>query len=203
MPTTVLPLTASHLPHAAMLMARAFQKDPFFTFVLPDPARRARVLPWLYERIIRYGLRYGKVFTTPSIEGINIILGPQHPSLQLAGTLQTGLFLLPTRLTVPEFRRSLRLSNYADWLHRAAITGRHLYILQLGVEPSLQGRGLGGSLFRHALVHADRQALACYLETNNEKNLPLYERNGFTVVGQGQAIPGGPHTWAMLRRPAL
>ena len=200
MPRTVLPLTASRIPHAAALMARAFQADPFFTCVLPDPEKRLRVLPWLYEKILRYGVRFGTVYTTPSIEGVVLWLGPQHPAVGTWGALQTGLFLLPFHLSLAEFRRSLRLSACADRLHERLITGRHLYIQQLAVEPALQGQGIASVLIQTCNAQADRQALACYLETNNEKNLPLYERNGFAVAGHAQAIPGGSHTWGMVRK---
>jgi len=200
MQRTCIPLTFSHIPHAAMLLARAFQDDPFYTCVLPDSVKRAHVLPWLQERLLRYGLHYGTVYTTPSVEGVAIWLGPEYSAVGVLGALQTGLFLLPLQLSGPEFQRSLRLSNYADRMHKSAVTGRHLYLMQLGVEPALQGQGIGSALLQMFNALADRQALICYLETNNEKNLPLYERNGFAVVSHGQAIPGGAHTWAMLRK---
>jgi ribosomal protein S18 acetylase RimI-like enzyme len=203
MPSIAVPLTASHIPHAAMIFARAFQNDPFYTCALPDPARRARVLPWLQERLLRYGLRYGAVYTTPSLEGVAIWLGPQHPTIRVLGALQTGLFLLPMHLSLPEFRRSLRLSNYADRLHAASIAGPHLYLLQIGVEPSLQGQGIGWALTRQGLQQADRQALPCYLDTYNEGNIPSYERNGFTIVGHGQASPASAPIWGLLRKPGI
>lgn len=199
----VMPLAPSHIPQAASLLARAFSEDPFFTYVLPDTGKRAQVLPWLYERMLRYGLRYGKVHSTPSLEGVAMWLGPKHPSLAFLGTLQTGLFLLPLKLTWPELHRSLRLSNYADQLHKTSATAQHWYLVELGVEPALQGQGVGAALLQSGLAEADQQGLACYLETNNEKNVPLYERNGFSVAGHGQAIPSGPQTWAMIRQPAF
>ena len=55
------------------LTSRAFHNDPLSIYLAPDEARRARVLPWLYERIIRYGAQYdGGLLTTPnSIDGAN------------------------------------------------------------------------------------------------------------------------------------
>jgi GNAT superfamily N-acetyltransferase len=196
-----LPLTASHLLHAAMLLARAFRNDPFYTCALPDTTRRAGVLSWFQDRLLSYGMRYGTVYTTPSIEGVAIWLGPEHPTLQLLGTFRTGMFLLPSRLSPPEFRRTLRMSNYADRMHESSISGPHLYLLEIGVEPALQGQGIGGVLVSHMLSLADRQSLTCYLDTYNETNIPFYERNGFTIVGHGQAGPGSPPIWGMLRRP--
>ncbi len=202
MPKTAIPLASTQIPQAALVLARAFYNDPFFTFALPDEARRAQVLPWFYEKFLNYGQRYGKVYTTASLEGVAIWLGPQKTSLTFLGILHSGLWLCPFKLDRPELQRSLRLSNYANRLHAAAITGRHWYLCELGVEPALQGQGVGSALLQPVVASADRQALCCYLETNNEKNLPFYERNGFAVAGHGQASPDDAHTWAMLRKPA-
>ena len=40
-----------------------------------------------------------------------------------------------------------------------------------------------------------------YLESSSERNLPLYERNGFRVVGEIQALGQGPSIWRMWREP--
>jgi ribosomal protein S18 acetylase RimI-like enzyme len=196
-----IPLISSQIKHAATVMARAFYDDPFFTFALPDTVRRARILPWLFEKTIRYGQRYGKIYTTPSLEGFAMWLGPKNPTMALMGTFQTGLFLLPLKLRWRELVRSMNLANYADQLHKKSFTGRHWYLYGLGVEPSRQGQGVGRALLQPVLAQADREALICYLDTNNEKNIPFYERSGFAVVSHGQASHTGPHTWAMLREP--
>ena len=200
---SALPLTLSQIKPAAAVLARAFDQDPFFTFVIPDGSRRVKILPWLFESMLRYGLRYGRVFGTPSLEGVAIWLGPENPSLRLPGALWSGLFLLPFKLGCQELLRSLRLEACAGRLHKTCLTGRHWYLLALGVEPSLQGQGLGAALLGPILAQADREARDCYLETNNHKNLSFYQHNGFTVVGHAQALPAAPHTWGMLRKPAL
>jgi ribosomal protein S18 acetylase RimI-like enzyme len=201
MPKTVLPLSYSQIPQAAGVLARAFYADPFFTFALPDETRRRQVLPWFYEKFLHYGQRYGKVYTTASLEGVAIWLGPHKPSLAFPGILLSGLWQFPFRLHWPELMRSLLLSNYADRLHAAAIRGPHWYVSELGVDAALQGQGVGSALLQPVLESSDRQALCCYLETNNEKNLLFYERHGFSVVSQGHARFAAPPTWAMLRNP--
>jgi ribosomal protein S18 acetylase RimI-like enzyme len=182
-------------------MARAFHEDPFFTFVLPDTVRRERVLPWLFGKTISYGLRYGSVYTTPTLEGIALWLGPEKPTLTRLGTLLTGLCLLPLKLGWQELKKSLRLSGTSDELHKKSVTGRHWYLLGLGVEPSGQGRGVGGALLQPVLALADRERLVCYLDTNNPMNLPFYERFGFAVTGHAHETQCGPGTWCMRRQP--
>ena len=197
-----LPLALADILPAAGVLARAFYSDPFFTYALPEAARRERMLPWFYEKFLRYGLTYGQVYTTPSLEGVAIWLGPEKHTLAWLGIIQSGLIRLPLKLRLSELQRSLRLSNYADRLHAAAVSAPHWYLCELGVEPSRQGRGVGRLLLQPVLARADSQSLCCYLETNNEQNLPFYQSNGFSVVNQGQAASDSPVTWAMLRKPA-
>ena len=46
-----------------------------------------------------------------------------------------------------------------------------------------QGRGLGSQLLKHTLVAVDKDRLPAFLETANPRNVPLYERHGFDVIG--------------------
>jgi ribosomal protein S18 acetylase RimI-like enzyme len=135
------------------------------------------------------------------MEGVALWLGPQNPTIGMLGSLLTGLFLLPLKLTWQELGRSLRLNRTAEALHRRSASGRHWYLLGLGVEPSLQGRGLGGALLQPVLASADREKLVCYLDTNNEQNISFYESYGFALASQGQASPLVPPTWALRREP--
>ena len=70
-------------------------------------------------------------------------LGPQKPSLEWTGTLLTGLFLLPLKLSRQELGKSLQQANSARKLHEQSITGQHWYLVELGVEPARQGDGVG------------------------------------------------------------
>jgi ribosomal protein S18 acetylase RimI-like enzyme len=196
-----IPLVSFQIKPAAAVMARAFHNDPFFTYVFPEPLRRAHILPWLFERTITYGLRYGKVYTTASLEGVALWLGPEKPGLSWMGTLLTGLFLLPLQLSWQELKCSMRLAKIAGRLHKKSVNGRHWYLLGLGTEPSLQGQGVAGALLQPVLASADRERLVCYLDTNNALNIPFYERVGFIVTGHAQSSQASPGTWSMRREP--
>jgi ribosomal protein S18 acetylase RimI-like enzyme len=60
----------------------------------------------------------------------------------------------------------------------------HWYLPLIGVDPTHQGRGIGGALLRHTLEHVDQQQSLAYLESSNPANIPLYERHGFEVLGR-------------------
>ena len=56
-------------------------------------------------------------------------------------------------------------------------------------------------MLREVLDGADRDGVPAYLESSNERNLTLYERNGFRVVGEHRALGRGPTIWRMWRAP--
>jgi len=76
----------------------------------------------------------------------------------------------------------------------------HWYLPLIGVEPNAQGRGVGGALMRHVVARCDDEGALAYLESSNPRNITLYERHGFEVMGTIQVGPG-PIIAAMLRTP--
>jgi GNAT superfamily N-acetyltransferase len=75
----------------------------------------------------------------------------------------------------------------------------HWYLPWLGVDPAVQGRGLGTQVLRPGLAVVDQSHLPAYLETPNPRTIPFYERLGFEVTGQAQAGSCPPIT-CMLRQ---
>jgi hypothetical protein len=54
---------------------------------------------------------------------------------------------------------------------------------------------------QEVLTKADADGMPAYLESSNARNVPLYERHGFKVVGDFQALNDGPTIWRMWRDP--
>lgn len=59
----------------------------------------------------------------------------------------------------------------------------HWYLAMIGVDPARQGEGLGSAVLKEGLRRCDAEGAAAYLESSNPKNIPLYERHGFEVIG--------------------
>ena len=74
----------------------------------------------------------------------------------------------------------------------------HWYLAMIGVDPARQGLGLGSAILKETLQRCDADGVMAYLESSNPKNVPLYERFGFEVMGVVQ--PGDfPPIYPMLR----
>jgi len=76
----------------------------------------------------------------------------------------------------------------------------HSYLPIIGAEPNAQGKGLGADLMRHAVARCDREGALAYLESSNPRNISLYRRFGFEVMGEIR-IGAAPLVTPMLRRP--
>ncbi|MGV8107778.1 MAG: GNAT family N-acetyltransferase, partial [Nitrososphaerota archaeon] len=74
----------------------------------------------------------------------------------------------------------------------------HWYLPLLGVDPLHHGKGLGSALLQHAVVKCDQDKKYAYLESSNPKNISLYERHGFELLGTIQ-VNKSPSIFPMLR----
>jgi GNAT superfamily N-acetyltransferase len=93
---------------------------------------------------------------------------------------------------------TLRILNTVEQMHPHE---PHWYLATLGTAVEWQGKGVGSALMRPVLEHCDAEGLPCYLESSKGRNVPFYERHGFSVV-QEVALPnGGPPIWTMWREP--
>jgi GNAT superfamily N-acetyltransferase len=90
--------------------------------------------------------------------------------------------------------------NSLEHLHKRDVPPEHWYLFLLGIDPSRQGQGVGGTIIQPVLERADKDRLPCYLETTKERNLDFYGKHGFDVVVDDR-INDGPRYWTMKRDP--
>jgi ribosomal protein S18 acetylase RimI-like enzyme len=64
----------------------------------------------------------------------------------------------------------------------------HWHIGPIGVAPALQGQGIGKALLGSFLEMADEDGSTAYLETDVDRNVPLYEQFGFRVIDQEEIL---------------
>jgi GNAT superfamily N-acetyltransferase len=190
------PMPSHRLDAAAATLAHAFADDPAIPYILPDPAQVIPVSTSFFAAALRNGVEHGEVFA----------IGDPPRAVAIWHRIDND------RAEMPEPDVSAALSvldeptqeRWSIFAYMAEVHGRlmrepHNYLFILGVEPELQGRGLGSAMLAPLLARARSEGLPCYLETFNPRNLPLYERHGFRVVQEG--VPPGSNLtlWAMRR----
>ena len=197
----VVPLASPHREQVAEALTCAFQPDPLYTYAFPDPERRTRMMRMLWRALVKYTLLYGDGYTTPDVKGVACWLPPGDTVMTAWRTLRSGLWIMPVRAGREERRRFFGVLGHLDEIHKRTMSIPHWYLLLLGVDPDLQGQGVGGKLIAPVLARADDERLPCYLETQTERNVRFYRKHGFEVATEGK-IPGhGVMAWTMIREP--
>lgn len=194
----VVRIGKNRLQEASEVLARAFQDDPAWVWLLPDAMRRASLLPWLFR--IGFDVTYADVWGTQGpVLGAARWLPPGRQSMRVVPTLR-ALVATPLRLGVAT-GPFLAYGRAVEQLRAEVATGAHWYLAGIGVEPAAQRQGLGSALMRPGVDAAAAAGLPTVLLTNNEQNLPFYESQGFKVVRQRPTPEKGPNAWAMVKRP--
>lgn len=195
-------LQPSALDDAAAVQGRAFFDDPLFQFVLPDEATRRAHLPWLMRVGLALGTQRGHVHTTSgTMLGHAVWLPPGQTHLSDDHMVEAGFVDPDARIGASALGRFGAFMEQAATTHDRLVPGPHWYLLILGIDPPMQGRGIGGSLLQPTLSRADEDGLPCYLETAKERNLAFYRRHGFDVAEEQTIDGGGPTVWSMIRPP--
>jgi len=182
------------------VLADAFAEDPVFAWLIPPRSRgRDHRLRTFFTSMSRGYLRSGKpCYLAGDASAAALWARPGAWDMPLS---QIILEAAPNELAFRHrLLRALRTQLQIERLH-AAHSRPHWYLAYLGTRQDRQGHGLGTQMLREVLAGLDTGGVPAYLESSNERNLPLYERNGFRVVGELQALGHGPTIWRMWREP--
>ncbi|MFC4035846.1 GNAT family N-acetyltransferase [Streptomyces polygonati] len=175
------------------LLHKAFTPDAVSRWIFPDPDHLERRHGVLMAAFHDMALAEGHVDLTE--DGSAVALWTSVPAGDHGDGDPVG-FRVAIDPDNERIEQIARLTNAAHPTDRA-----HEYLMMIGVEPGLQGKGLGGDLINDALARCDRDGLPAYLEASSLRSRALYERLGFGFMGRTVDLPGGPHMWPMWREP--
>jgi ribosomal protein S18 acetylase RimI-like enzyme len=95
--------------------------------------------------------------------------------------------------------KSSTINEIFDSLQNELAPFPHWYLTLLAVDPSHQGKGYASILLREKLREIDKQNLPCFLNTQNESNLSVYEHFGFELRGKIKVPKANFYYYGMLR----
>jgi ribosomal protein S18 acetylase RimI-like enzyme len=193
--------TDDDLPALSAVLGRAFSNDPTMVWVFRDEATRLDRLTALFTlALLGVFLPAGAIDVTTDVAGA-ALWEHRDPASPAAPEGEDDDF--PAAMTAAGFlpdevdRMQTFLGMMAD-AHPAEPA--HWYLGILGVDLDRQGQGIGSACMAPRLATCDAEGVPAYLESSNERNVPLYERHGFRTVGIID-LPDGPPLWRMWREP--
>jgi ribosomal protein S18 acetylase RimI-like enzyme len=167
----------------------SFSADPCVRYVFPKPHDFIAGWPPFVMAMGGRGLDHGTAFLTEDDAAAALWLPPGvEPDLETMFGLLADL--RPERAAV--------LAQVGEQIRAFHPEEPHWYLAAVGVDPARQGEGLGSVLIKEGLRRCDADGLPAYLESSNPRNIPLYERHGFEVIGAIQP-DDYPPLYPMLR----
>jgi len=188
----VHPATEADQQAVIDVITLAFSSDPMARWALPDPVTYLAVMPDLARAFGGNGFAHG---TAHLVEG----------GLAAAMWLPPGVDPDADRL-IGLSQKHVPQDRLGDMMQVFEKMGAFhppepcWYLPLIGVDPTCQGRGYGSALLRYATDRCDRDGVAAYLESSNPRNIPLYQRHGFEIIGSIQ-VGTSPTLVPMLRQP--
>jgi ribosomal protein S18 acetylase RimI-like enzyme len=199
-PFSVRPMEPADDESGAESLAWAFRNNPGFVAIMRgNEEERVRKLkhfaPALFSAYRERGRAYVAVDQN-GVGGLMLSLPPGRYPLSFAQSLT----LAQSALAGAGFLTFTRLARVDGFLMKHHIKRNHHYVYMLATHPDRQGQGLGSALL--AAFARDAAGAECYLETDDPKNLPFYERRGYSVVHQAES-PVGFRVWFLSTHPEL
>jgi ribosomal protein S18 acetylase RimI-like enzyme len=188
-PSAVRKVDRSETEAVLDTLTLAFVADPILRYWWPRPADYMHWYRRLVMAIGERGFDHDAVSVTANFEAAAVWLPPGVEPDPAAGRVLAGS--TPAEKDAIGDQVRVQMERY----HPKA---PHWYLWMIGVDPAQQGQGFGSALLKHTLSLCDEQGAMAYLESSNPKNVPLYQRHGFEVLGVIEVADVPPMT-PMLR----
>ena len=191
---TIKTVTPSSADQAVSTVALAFSADPAARWLYPDPHQYIVNFPSFVRAFGGKAFEQGSAYSIDGCSGAALWLPPDvHPDEEiLVGLIQR---------TVSNERQE-EIFGVLGQMGSYHPSEPHWYLPLIGVDPALYGKGYGSALMKHALIQCDRAKKLAYLESSNPKNITLYERHGFELLGTIQ-VEASPPIFPMFRKPQV
>jgi GNAT superfamily N-acetyltransferase len=159
------------------ILTDSFNENQSVNFIIKQDKRRIKRINALMEYSFHTCFLFGEVYLSDDRNACALIIYPDKKKT----TLRT--IYLDGKLAI----KCLGIKNLLKAISReAAITKQHpnelmYYLWFIGVSKKYQHSGIGSNLLREIINEGHQQKRAIYLETSTLKNIPWYQRFGFTV----------------------
>ncbi len=197
----MLKLERKQIRPVSLMLSRAFKGD--WKDVFPDPEERRVKTPYVNELYLLCNYSESRAFvTSPQLEGIAVWVHSNEWKKRTFWRILTSAAIWPAmKIGIKALRRMQSLDKYVDRKHEELAPNEHWYLAVLAVDPQHQGKGYASKLLNEMLSYIDEEGLPCYIETDGEKNVSMYQHFGFETIDEF-VVPGTKDTVvAMLRKP--
>jgi len=192
-PPVIRVATEADRARALSVLTLGFASDPFNRWLYPDPSLYVEVMPQMADAFGGLAFQHGSAFVADDCSGAALWLPPGvEPDRERLMAVVLGNISEAVAIDLAGVGQAM--GSY----HEQA--GACWYLPLIAVDPVHQGSGVGARLLLEALRRIDAEGAAAYLESSNPRNVTLYQRHGFEVMGTIQ-VGNSPPMLPMYRPP--
>lgn len=162
-------------------------------WIFSDEAKRPLLTQFFMDCAVEASSAAGTCYVTSSMDAVAVWAAPgkQGMSGEVWARIRAMMF-------GAEGARMAAVGEFFGQLADYHPSAPHWYLSFVGAEPS--GTGAGARVLEPVLRTCDATGDPAYLESSNPRNIPFYERLGFSAVGEVRA-DNGPLMVPMVRNP--
>ena len=123
------------------------------------------------------------------LNGLVIVMPPGYTGIKTLSFVWNGGFKIIFNQGISTLKKMMDFESFAMNMRKKYTNNEDWYLYNLCVDPKCQGKKIASKLIKPLLNYFKEHKLMCYLETNWDKNVPIYEHFGFKVMEKAM-VPG-------------
>lgn len=167
----------NHKSHVIEILTNSFEDNQSVNYIVKQDSKRKERIRALMDYSFEICYMFGAVYLSDDKKGCALVLYPDQKKFSIKSTLLDVQLLLNaiglTRAGKAMSRESAIKSNYPN--------EPIYYLWFLGVFNADQNNGVGSQLLKEIIQDSQKQQKPIYLETSTIKNIPWYQKFGFSI----------------------
>jgi ribosomal protein S18 acetylase RimI-like enzyme len=159
------------------ILAKSFDDNKSVNYIVKQDEKRAMRVRKLMEYSYDVCNLFGDIFLSDDRKGCALIVMPDKKKATLKSIMLDAKLALSV-IGLDNIKRAMNRESRINKLHPEE---PFYYLWFIGVDPFEQNKGIGTKLLKDVIDKAKSRNRPVYLETSTLKNIPWYEKYGFTV----------------------
>ena len=163
-----------------------------------NPALSKLLMKVSLKTMIDNGVIYAD---SSELNGFTAWMPPNYTGTKALPFMLKGGFNLIRNFGFDIIKKLTEYDDFAMNLKKKFTEHNDWYLFNLSVKKDAQGKGIATKLVKPMLEFLSKQNSVCYLETNRDTNVPIYEHFGFKLMEKGFIPETDVMHFAMVKQP--
>lgn len=162
------------------ILVSSFDDNKSVNYIIRQDSKRVERIKRLMEYSYDVCNLFGDIFLTEDKKGCALLILPDKKRTTIKSILLDAKFAF-TCLGLSNIKKAMKREAKIKQVHPSGLL---YYLWFIGVAPNNQHKGIGSQLMNEITSEAKKQNRQICLETSTLKNIPWYEKFGFTIYHQ-------------------